>query len=191
MLLIKIKVAVLNAFISLLGYYAAAVLVDRSSIGRLNLQQYGFLFTGTLFCLCGYLRDKVPTVWLVIMYFGSSFFGQCGPNCTTFLIPAEIFPTEMRTMCHGISAAAGKIGALVAAVMFNYVSESGMFLMSGYCSFLAWFITFLTIPETVTLDLHQLDMKWRLTVEGKPHEYCGSANDIRHMSTWEQWQMHE
>ena len=23
-----------------------------------------------------------------MMYFASSFFGQCGPNCTTFLIPA-------------------------------------------------------------------------------------------------------
>lgn len=182
--------AFLNAFVALLGYYAAAALVDRPSVGRLKLQQYGFLVTGTLFCLCGYLKDSISNVWLISMYLGSSFFGQCGPNCTTFLIPAEVFPTEKRTMCHGFSAAAGKIGALVAAIMFNYLSESGMFLISGYCSFLAWFITYLTIPETVTLDLHQLDKKWRLTQAGEQHDYDGAANDPKHMSTLERWSMY-
>jgi hypothetical protein len=123
------------------------------------------------------------------MYFGSSFFGQCGPNCTTFLIPAEIFPTEMRTMCHGISAACGKIGALIAAIVFNHLSESGMFLISGYCSFLAWLVTWITIPESATLDLHQIDQKWRLALAGKVHDYRGAANDFRHMSTWERWNL--
>ena len=182
-------VALLNAFIALIGYYAAAALVDKPSVGRLKLQQYGFLVTGTLFCLCGYLRDQLSTFWLVVMYFGSSFFGQCGPNCTTFLIPAEIFPTEMRTMCHGISAAAGKLGALTAAIMFNYLTESGMFLVSGYCSFLACLVTFLTIPESSTLDLHELDKKWILTLSGRMDEYRGDANDFRHMSTWERCTM--
>ena len=75
-----LPVALLNAFVSLLGYYAAAALVDRPKIGRLKLQQYGFLLTGTLFCLCGYLRENISTVWLVIMYLGSSFFGQVSPS---------------------------------------------------------------------------------------------------------------
>lgn len=32
----------------------------------------------------------------------------------TFIIPAEIFPTAYRSTCHGISAAAGKLGSIVA-----------------------------------------------------------------------------
>ena len=124
------------------------------------------------------------------MYFGSSFFGQCGPNCTTFLIPTEIFPTEMRTMCHGISAAAGKVGALLAAVMFNYLSESQMFLFSGYCSFLAFFITFMTLPES-SFDLHELDKKWRMTIGGKLDEYYGAASELRHLSVWERWSLNK
>ena len=87
--------ATLNAFVALLGYYCAAALIDE--VGRVRLQQYGFLLTGFLFCCCGFFYDKLPTNWLVAMYFGSSFFGQCGPNATTFVIPAEIFPTGMRT----------------------------------------------------------------------------------------------
>ena len=86
----------LNAFVSLLGYYAAAAIVDDPDIGRLALQQTGFVITGTLFMLCGWLNDRISSSWLIVMYFGSSFFGQCGPNCTTFLIPAEVFPTNMR-----------------------------------------------------------------------------------------------
>ena len=183
-------VALLNAFVALIGYYAAAVLVDKPYIGRVRLQQYGFFLSGVLFCLCGYLKDELSTFWLITMYLGSSFFGQCGPNCTTFLIPAEIFPTEMRTMCHGISAAVGKVGALMAAVMFNYLSDAGMFLVSGYCSFLACLVTFMTIPESSTLDLHELDKKWILTLGGRIEEYRGEANEFRHISTWERWSLH-
>jgi hypothetical protein len=85
--------ATLNAFVALLGYFSAALLMDE--VGRVRLQQYGLFATGILFCGCGLFYDKLPTNWLVAMYFGSSFFGQCGPNATTFVIPAEIFPTGM------------------------------------------------------------------------------------------------
>ena len=84
----------INAFVALLGYYAAAMIVDKPTIGRLRLQQTGFVITGTLFLICGFLSESLSSTTLVIIYLGSSFFGQCGPNCTTFLIPAEVFPTE-------------------------------------------------------------------------------------------------
>ena len=84
----------INAFVALLGYYAAALIVDKPSVGRLRLQQFGFVITGTLFLMCGILNDQLSSMTLVILYLGSSFFGQCGPNSTTFLIPAEVFPTE-------------------------------------------------------------------------------------------------
>ena len=48
-----------------------------------------------------------------------------GPNATTWLLPAETAPTEMRSMCHGFAAAVGKAGALVAGVVFNKVSDRG------------------------------------------------------------------
>lgn len=117
------------------------------------------------------------------MYFGSSFFGQCGPNCTTFLIPAEVFPTSMRPLCHGISASAGKLGALVASIMFNFVGERELFLLSGYASFAASLITFLTIPETTTLDLYEIDKQWRSILNDETYE--GAATDPKYLSFYE------
>jgi MFS family permease len=173
--------------VALCGYFAAAFLVDKVSVGRLRLQQYGFLIAGFLFCICGWFKNQLSSFWLVVFYFGSSFFGQCGPNCTTFLIPTEVFPTEMRTMCHGISAAAGKAGALCAAILFNFVNEKDLFLISGYCSFVGMVVTWITIPETCTLDLYELDKKWQCILSEK--NYNGEANDLRHLSLIERWQL--
>eukprot|EP00956_Cyclotella_meneghiniana_P016193 scaffold25473_cov53-Cyclotella_meneghiniana.AAC.3 len=175
----------INAFVALLGYYVAAAIVDDPDVGRLTLQQIGFIVTGTLFLLCGCLSDRLSSTWLVVIYFGSSFFGNCGPNCTTFLIPAEIFPTEMRTMCHGISASSGKLGALIASVLFNFISEKQLFLCSGYASFIACCITFITIPETTTLDLYEIDKQWRMILDGRKFDYEGPANDVKHLSFYE------
>lgn len=175
----------INAFVALLGYYVAAAIIDDPDVGRLTLQQVGFIITGTLFLLCGCLSDRLSSTWLVIIYFGSSFFGQCGPNCTTFLIPAEIFPTEMRTMCHGISASAGKLGALIASILFNFISEKQLFLFSGYASFIACCITFMTIPESTSLDLYEIDKQWRMILDGRKFDYEGPATNPKHLSFYE------
>ncbi len=36
-----------------------------------------------------------------------------GPNSTTYITPAELFPTRYRATCHGISAASGKLGSIL------------------------------------------------------------------------------
>jgi MFS family permease len=177
--------AALNSLVALLGYIGAALVVDHPRVGRLRLQQWGFFLTGALFVTCGFLFHRVGSAGLVLLYLASSFFGQLGPNCTTFLIPAEIFPTEMRTMCHGICAASGKVGALIAAVLFNRISDVDMFLVSGYASFAALVVTFWTIPESMGLDLSELDRKWIMILEGRKGEYIGAANDPKHLSFYE------
>jgi Sugar (and other) transporter len=98
---------------------------------------------------------------LMIMYMGTSFFGQLGPNATTFILPAEIFPTELRTICHGIAAASGKLGALTATIVFHRVANDlDLFLLSGYASLLAAIVTYWFIPETVGYDLTENDRHW-------------------------------
>lgn len=44
---------------------------------------------------------------------------------TTFIIPGEVFPTRYRSTCHGISAASGKLGAIVAQVGFSRLANIG------------------------------------------------------------------
>ena len=60
-----------------------------------------------------------------LLYGLSFFFCNMGPNTTTFVIPSEIFPTSIRASAHGISAAAGKVGAAIGtAVMPAILSAS-------------------------------------------------------------------
>lgn len=47
-----------------------------------------------------------------------------GANTLTFIIPAEIFPTCYRATCHGISAAMGKIGSIVAVLIVYGINDS-------------------------------------------------------------------
>ena len=48
------------------------------------------------------------------------FFSNFGPNATTFILPAELFPTAWKSTAHGICAASGKAGAIVGAFGFLY-----------------------------------------------------------------------
>ncbi|CAN1168776.1 Inorganic phosphate transporter 1-4, partial [Linum perenne] len=45
-------------------------------------------------------------------------------QATTFVVPAEIFPARVRSTCHGISSAAGKLGAIVGALGFLYLAQN-------------------------------------------------------------------
>ncbi|AEE82693.1 inorganic phosphate transporter family protein [Arabidopsis thaliana] len=57
-------------------------------------------------------------IGFVIFYSFTFFFSNFGPNATTFIVPAEIFPARIRSTCHGISAASGKAGAMVGSFGF-------------------------------------------------------------------------
>lgn len=176
--------ATLNSAVALLGYWTAAALVDR--VGRCRLQTWGFLLTGGLSVACGFLSTTWSPSSLLVLYMLSSFFGQVGPNATTFILPAEIVPTQLRTLCHGIAAASGKLGALAAAVGFGRVdNELQLFLLSGYASFAASLLTVWTLPETLGLALTEVDRKWHLIRQGRKAEYEGLANHPQFLSYYE------
>jgi MFS transporter, PHS family, inorganic phosphate transporter len=59
-----------------------------------------------------------------VLYCLASFFANFGPNVTTFIIPGEIFPTRYRSTAHGITAASGKLGAIISQAIFFAVNGS-------------------------------------------------------------------
>ena len=61
----------------------------------------------------------------VFLYCLANFFQNFGPNTTTFIIPGEAFPTRYRSTAHGISAATGKLGAIIAQVGFGKLKDIG------------------------------------------------------------------
>ncbi|GKV33390.1 hypothetical protein SLEP1_g41907 [Rubroshorea leprosula] len=59
-----------------------------------------------------------------ILYGLTFFFANFGPNTTTFIVPAELFPARFRSTCHGISGAMGKVGAIIGTIGFAWASKN-------------------------------------------------------------------
>lgn len=97
---------------SLPGYWASVATMD--IIGRKPIQLFGFFILTVLFCIIGFAYHKLSDHGLLGLYIVCQFFQQFGPNVTTFIIPGEVFPTRYRSSAHGISAASGKIGVIIA-----------------------------------------------------------------------------
>lgn len=82
-----------------------------------------------------------------------------GPNTTTFILPAEAFPTRYRCTCHGISAASGKLGSVLGQIAvtklvddYDVIAKSKRpgYLMISFCVVMvagAWVSNYIT-PET-------------------------------------------
>ncbi|KAJ3689956.1 hypothetical protein LUZ61_019120 [Rhynchospora tenuis] len=107
------------------GYWVTVALID--IIGRYIIQLQGFFFmTVFMFALAiPYHHWTTPGnhTGFVVLYALTFFFANFGPNSTTFIVPAEVFPARLRSTCHGISAACGKAGAIVGTFGFLYASQ--------------------------------------------------------------------
>ena len=96
-LLTNLLWTLLNSGVALIGYWVAAFLIDDIYYGRLRMQLFGFLFVAALFYTGA--GAYVPLIkpggihTFQFIYFFSSFWGQFGPNCTTFLLAGELYPT--------------------------------------------------------------------------------------------------
>lgn len=114
----------------------------------------------------------------------SQFAMTSGPNTTTFLIPAEVFPTRVRGTAHGISAAAGKCGAILTAFAFGTVEDaiglSGVLGLFSGVMLLNTLVTFL-IPETRNHTLEGIErgaLYETEDVEGANPSFAGSVTQV-------------
>lgn len=129
-----IKQAAMNSlFLSLIalpGYAIAAAVMGKQFCTILQTPRYvqlqGFAVMGILYSVIGafwgYLK-RIPAL-LVILYGLTFFFANYGPNTTTFVFPSMVFSRECRSTLNGISAAAGKVGALMGATLFAPAADA-------------------------------------------------------------------
>ncbi|KAJ1678194.1 hypothetical protein EV182_004586, partial [Spiromyces aspiralis] len=99
----------------------------------------------------------------IVLFSAAQLFQNFGPNVTTFIIPGEVFPTRFRSTAHGISAAAGKLGAIVSQVGFFQLKDRGgkdafiNHLLQIFSLFmLIGFLVTLWIPETKGKSLEEI-----------------------------------
>ncbi|KAI0206529.1 major facilitator superfamily domain-containing protein [Astrocystis sublimbata] len=100
---------------SLPGYWTSIFLID--TVGRKPIQMFGFAILTIIFAVLGFCYDRLGKGSLLALYVIANYFFNFGPNTTTFIIPGECFPTRYRSTGHGISAAMGKVGAILAQVI--------------------------------------------------------------------------
>lgn len=105
------------------GYILAFSTIDR--IGHRKLQLIGF----AVMCVAFLAIGKVPGLTLAIvpflMVYGVSyFFSEFGPNTTTFVLSAELFPVNLRTTGHGLSAGIAKVGAFIGVFLFPILESA-------------------------------------------------------------------
>nr|BAU71128.1 proton/phosphate symporter [Parachlorella kessleri] len=180
----------LNSAVALVGYYVAAFTMDLPQWGRVRCQTLGFAMLCLLYLLCGALYHTLldQAVWAFqLLYFLSSFFNQFGPNCTTWLVAGEVYPTAVRSFFHGASAACGQLGALAAAIAFTRVSARATFYACAGAGAVGFLLTALFLPNTTGLDLHEIDRMNRYLLSGQYHNYHGEATNPRHLSRYERW----
>ena len=132
------------------GYYLAAHFMDR--IGHRRLQLIGFPLMGLMFLLIGVIPGVTTAEVPFLILFGVSFyFAEFGPNTTTFVLSAEVYPTSVRTTGHGISAGVAKLGAFIGVYLFPDISSAfgigGALTFSAGMAVLGILLTLL-IPET-------------------------------------------
>ncbi|KAG8675414.1 hypothetical protein FPOAC2_01464 [Fusarium poae] len=107
---------------------SACFVVFANRIPRRQWLTASFLVLAGFFVITGcvyygvHQKQGAPAtvVFVAICHFMFNF----GANTLTFIIPAEIFPTCYRCLCHGISAAAGKLGSLVAVLVVYGINKS-------------------------------------------------------------------
>ena len=111
---------IMIACIALPGYYVSVCFMD--SLGRRNIQLQGFFFMTVLFGILGIwfddMQERNLAALLLVLYGLTFFFSNFGPNSTTFILPSETFPPEVRTTLNGFSAASGKAGAALGSYFF-------------------------------------------------------------------------
>ncbi|KAJ7616421.1 inorganic phosphate transporter [Roridomyces roridus] len=165
------------------GYWICFLFIDKW--GRRPIQLMGFIVLAILFSIMGFafnsliklepVTDASGTVtarvaasaagtkFFVFLFCLTNLFQNFGPNTTTFIIPGEVFTTRYRATGHGISAAAGKLGAIIAQIMFNWLVDTvkirfldhsfeilALFMLTGVLS------TYYLVPETKGVSLEVL-----------------------------------
>jgi MFS family permease len=140
------------------GYLVAVWKMDK--IGHRRLQFIGFAVMAVCFLILAAFPVLTVTVAPFIAIFGVSyFFTEFGPNTTTFVLPSEVFPVNMRTTGHGFAAGIGKLGAFVGVFLVpeleTHIGLRGLLLVSGIAAILGFALTSV-LPEPSGRSLEEI-----------------------------------
>jgi MFS transporter, putative metabolite transport protein len=154
--------ALIDIFL-VLGLIVNIFLVEKW--GRIKLQLLGFMGMtfGLLILAFSVYIPKTHSTYIYLLFTGFimyNFLMNMGPNATTFILPAELFPTKLRATAHGFSAAFAKVGAVLGIlIMPILMSKLGIFttmIIISSATFIGFIITCFFRIETMGKSLEEL-----------------------------------
>ncbi|KAF9621389.1 hypothetical protein IFM89_020588 [Coptis chinensis] len=180
------------------GYWATVFFIDR--VGRVKIQIMGFFgmaISSFAVAIC-YYRGNSNVWWFYVLYGFIFFFSNFGPNTTTFIVPAELFPARFRSTCHGISGAVGKIGAIIGSIGYYYLVSpdkkknadtnhkeigkgSSLMMLGGVCV-LGMILTYLFTRETMGRSLEENENEEQTRSEPRLLRCFTNTSDRTHAS---------
>jgi MFS transporter, PHS family, inorganic phosphate transporter len=101
----------------------ALMILFANRINRVTLQLWGFILLACIFLTLGTIfitLHRAGGALIVALYVIAQTAFNFGPNSTTYILAGELFPTRYRGSCHGISAAAGKLGSILVQLFSAY-----------------------------------------------------------------------
>jgi PHS family inorganic phosphate transporter-like MFS transporter len=142
------------------GYFVTVGLVEVQ--GRKWIQIQGFLACAVLFGVLAGGFHHLSTAGKFVCFALAQFFFNYGANATTFIFAGEAYPSRVRGSAFGVSAAAGKMGAILAALLFNFLSSNVIGLPNVLwiffaCNILGAIATIVFLPETKGRDADLID----------------------------------
>ncbi|PWR70717.1 MFS transporter [Methanospirillum stamsii] len=114
--------AFLDIFL-IIGFILNIILIER--LGRMKLQIYGFAGMAAGLCLL-IIGSMYGSSLIFLLFTGFAVYNllmNMGPNATTFILPAELFPTHIRATAHGFAAGIAKSGAALGIILVPVLKE--------------------------------------------------------------------
>lgn len=145
------------------GYFLTIYFIE--ILGRRWIQIQGFCVCALMFAIIAGDYKHLGTAGKFVCFTIAQLFFNFGPNATTFIVPGEVFPSRVRGFAHGVSAATGKLGAILSGVLFNYLSDpkklgvANVLWIFFACNAAGAIVTWFTIPETKGVDADALDFE--------------------------------
>ena len=156
----------LNAM-SLPGYFMSIKYI--SSLGARRVQSNGFFAMFVIYLIIGIGWSAITALPpLLLIFYGSTFFfANFGPNSTTFILPSVTFSPTCKSTLNGVSAACGKAGALLGALVFqpatDVIGAGPVMIVCGGISIAGLLLTLFCVPDKQASDEETVAGDFELT----------------------------
>lgn len=150
--------------IAIPGVIVGAFLIDR--IGRKYTIIVGFTGYIVFGLAVGLAYDRLTKhmAGFIVLYGLMMSCGNLGPGDGMGLVSSESYATPVRGTAYGLSAAIGKVGAVVGTQVFTPIQDNlgkkWTFIIAAICGLAGVLVTFFFIPNLLEDDLMEEDIKY-------------------------------